>query len=127
MALDEQNSQKKQAEFWLEYSQQLSTSIRYNEALAAAERAVTLDDGSSEAHYVRGTCLAMLARYDEALRDFEQALVLDPSYVPAWDGKAWVLGILGRKVEALAAVNKALELDPDYLEAQRRKKRLEAM
>jgi tetratricopeptide (TPR) repeat protein len=69
----------------------------------------------------------MLARYNEALDDFEHALRLDTQYVPAWDGKAWVLGILGKKAEALAAVDMALSLDPDYFEAQRRKKRLEAL
>jgi tetratricopeptide (TPR) repeat protein len=123
----EQDNRKQQAQFWLEYSQQLSTAIRYIEALAAAERAVALDDASAEARYVRGTCLAMLAHYNKALEDFEHALTLDPLYVPAWDGKAWVLGILGKKAEALAAINRALELDPEYFEAQKRKKRLEAM
>ena len=69
----------------------------------------------------------MIAQYEAAATDFEQALMLDPQYVPAWDGKAWVLGILGRKDEALAAINRALELDPEYFEAQKRKKRIEAM
>jgi hypothetical protein len=48
------DSVKQQAEFWLNYSQQLSTAIRYVEALAAAERAVTLDDTSAEAWNVSG-------------------------------------------------------------------------
>src|SRR5215472_15718484 len=104
------NTQQKQAAFWLDYSQRLSTAIRYTEALKAAERAVQLDASNAEAWYVKGTCLAMLAEFEEALR-------LDARYVPAWDGKAWVLGILGLKVEALAAVDRALELDPEYLEA----------
>lgn len=127
MENDEQEKRIKQAVFWLDYSEQLSTAIRYTEALAAVERAVKLDPESARARYVRGTCLAMLAKYQEALADFEQALVLDASYVPAWDGKAWVLGILGNKDEALAAVNRALELDPEYFEANKRKKRLEAL
>ena len=125
--METQETRKQQAIFWLEYSQQLSTAIRYVEALAAAERAVTLDETNPEAWYVKGTCQAMLARYQEALTDFEHALSLDARYVPAWDGKAWVLGILGQKSEALAAINQALELDPDYFEAQKRKKRLEAL
>ncbi len=86
---------KKQSQFWLEYGQQLSASIRYTEALAAIERAVSLDEMNAEAWYAKGTCLAMLARYDEALQAFEHALLLDENYVPAWDGKAWALGILG--------------------------------
>lgn len=122
-----QEKRKQQATFWLEYSQQLSNAIRYTEALAAIERALTLDDANAEAWYVRGTCQAMLARYSEALADFEHALNLDKRYVPAWDGKAWVLGILGKKTAALAAINIALEIDPGYLEAIRRKKRLEIM
>jgi tetratricopeptide (TPR) repeat protein len=127
MATDEQETRKKQAAFWLEYSQQLSTAIRYVEAQAAAERAVALDGTNVEAWYVKGTCLAMLRRHEEALADFERALQLDAHYVPAWDGKAWVLGIMGRREEALAAVNRALELDPDYYQAQKRKERLEAI
>lgn len=124
---NQEDRQRQQAKFWLDYSQQLSNTIRYAEALAAAERAVKLDETRAEAHYVRGTCLAMLARYDEALLDFEGALRLDVDYVPAWDGKAWVLGIKGQKAEALAAIDKALELDPEYFEALKRKRRLEAM
>lgn len=84
---------KKQAQFWLEYGRQLSDSIRYTEALAAIERAVSLDEMHAEALYAKGTCLAMLARYDEALEAFERTLILDENYVPAWDGKAWALGI----------------------------------
>jgi tetratricopeptide (TPR) repeat protein len=118
---------KKQAAFWLEYSQQLSGAIRYVEALAAARRAVALDETSAEARYVKGTCLAMLAQHDEALDDFEHALKLDTLYVPAWDGKAWVLGILGKKEEALIAINRALEIEPEYFAAQRRKQRLQAL
>ena len=68
---------KLQAKFWLEYGQQLSDSIRYAEALAATERAVSLDETNVEAWYAKGTCLAMLARYDEALETFEHTLLLD--------------------------------------------------
>ncbi len=118
---------KKQARFWLEYSQQLSGTIRYAEALAAVERALVLDEMSKEAWYAKGTYVGMLGRYDEALEAFERALGLDEQYVAAWDGKAWVLGILGRKVEALAAVNRALELEPGYFDAEKRKRRLERL
>ncbi len=116
---------KRQAKFWLEYSQQLSAAIRYTEALAAVERALALDEMSKEACYAKGTYLGMLGRYAEALAAFERALELDEHYAAAWDGKAWVLGILGRKEEALAAVNRALELEPEYFDAVKRKRRLE--
>ncbi len=118
---------QQQARVWLEYSQQLSTAIRYSEALAAIERAIALDKTSAESWYVRGTCQAMLGQYEAALHDFEHALTLDAASVPAWDGKAWVLGILGRKAEALAAIDQALSLDPNYFEAIKRQERLQAM
>jgi tetratricopeptide (TPR) repeat protein len=127
MENNEHNMRQQQTRFWLDYSHQLATAIRYVEALAAVERALALDETNAEAHYVRGTCMAMLARYDEALTDFNATLQRDETYVPAWDGKAWVLGIMGKKEEALAAITRALELDPDYFEAVKRKKRLEAM
>ena len=120
-------NRRKEAQFWLEYGQQLSDSIRYSEALAAIERAVSLDEMNVEALYAKGTCLSMMARYNEALETFEHTLLLDEKFVPAWDGKAWALGILGRQAEALAAVNRALELDPEYFDAQKRKQRLEKM
>jgi tetratricopeptide (TPR) repeat protein len=127
MDTSESDLRKKQAHFWLQYSQQLSTAIRYTEALQAAERAVALDENSAEAWYVKGTCQGMLAQYNEALEAFEHALTLDATYVPAWDGKAWVLGILGDKSAAIEAINRALELDPEYFEAVKRKRRLEVM
>lgn len=123
--LDE--TRRQQARIWLEYSQQLSNTIRYTEALAACERSLALDDTNAETWYVRGTCRATLGQYEPALQDFEHALTLATTYVPAWDGKAWVLGILGHKTEALVAIERALALDPDYFEAIKRKKRLEAM
>ncbi|HEX6484536.1 MAG TPA: tetratricopeptide repeat protein [Ktedonobacteraceae bacterium] len=118
---------KNQARFWLEYSQQLSGTIRYAEALAAVERALALDETSKEAWYAKGTFLGMLGRYDEALEAFEHALELNEQYAAAWDGKAWVLGIQGKKEEALAAVNRALELEPEYFDAEKRKRRLQAL
>ena|SRR2546421_3066573 len=127
METNDSETRKKQAAFWLEYSQQLSTAIRYSEALAAAARAVQLDETNMEAWYVKGTCRAMLAQYELALADFEHALALNDNYVPAWDGKAWVLGILGDKAEAMKAIDRALELDPEYFDAVKRKKRLEVM
>lgn len=127
MSSSEHQTRLKQAAFWLDYSRQLSTAIRYVEALRAAEKAVALDGTNPEAWYMRGTCLAMLARYPEALADFEQALQLDERHAPAWDGKAWVLGILGEKTQALQAVERALEIDPDYFEAHKRRQRLLAL
>ncbi len=82
------DAKKMQAAFWLDYSHQLSTAIRYLEALRAVEQAIALDESNAEAWYVKGTCLAMLARYEEALQDFEHALQLERSLCASmgWQG-----------------------------------------
>lgn len=127
MDRETQRTHTPQAHFWLTYSHELSAAIRYQEALAAIERALALERESADIWYAQGTYLAMLARHAEALASFEQALALDASFVPAWDGKAWALSILGHRQEALVAVNRALELNPEYFAAVQRKKRLEAI
>ena len=44
----EEQQKKEQARFWLERSHQLSATIRYHEALAAVERAQSLDPANAE-------------------------------------------------------------------------------
>lgn len=73
MAANEQDVRKQQAAFWREYSQHLAASIRYTEALTAAERATTLDETNVEGWYVKGTCLGMLARY-QAITFYESSM-----------------------------------------------------
>ncbi|HEX3641517.1 MAG TPA: hypothetical protein VHV10_09520 [Ktedonobacteraceae bacterium] len=43
------DTKRKQAAFWLDYSQQLSTAIRYVEALMTDERGIALDETNTEA------------------------------------------------------------------------------
>jgi tetratricopeptide (TPR) repeat protein len=85
---------------------------RWQEALAADEHAIAIDDQQARVWYNKGTTLNNLQRYDEALAAFDRALALDPHRAETWFNKGNVLYSLKRYDEALAACDRALALDP---------------
>ena len=85
----------------------------YPKALAAAKKAVELDDTSAEAH----ASLAFVSfwySWDIATadREFKRAVSLNPNYVPAHHWYATCLLALGRVKESMAEIENARELDP---------------
>lgn len=86
----------------------------FPKALAAARKAIALDDSSAEAH----TALAMVTFYWNwdaagAEREFRRAIELDPSYVVAHHWYATFLMALGRFPEAVEQIDRARQLDPE--------------
>lgn len=82
-------------------------------ALAAAKKAVELDDSSAEAH----ASLAFVTFYWKwdmvaAEREFRRAIELNPNYVAAHHWYATSLILLGRLPEALQEIDRAQQLDP---------------
>lgn len=82
-------------------------------ALAAARKAVALDDSLSEAH----RALAFALFYGDwdvnaGFREYQRAIELDPKDVEAHDWYANSLQLAGRDAEAVAETEKARELDP---------------
>jgi Tfp pilus assembly protein PilF len=82
-------------------------------ALAAARKAVALDDSLSEAH----RALAFALFYGDwdvnaAFREYQRAIELDPKDVEAHDWYANSLQLVGRDAAAIAENEKARELDP---------------
>jgi Flp pilus assembly protein TadD len=85
----------------------------YPRAIAAAQRAISLDDSLAEAH----NSLAFAEFYwswdaKTAEREFQRALALDPKSVVAHHWYATFLMALGRSREALAEIESARDLDP---------------
>ena len=85
----------------------------YPRALAAAKKAVELDDSSAEAH----TSLAFATFYGSfdaagAEREFRRALALNPSDARAHHWYATSLFAEGRYAEALSQIEMAQQLDP---------------
>lgn len=85
----------------------------FPEAIAAAERALALDDSLAEAH----TSLAYARfyferRWDLAERGFQRAIDLNPGYPTAHQWYAFLLSALGRHREAVTRARQARDLDP---------------
>ena len=82
-------------------------------ALAAARKAVELDDGLAEAHSSLGTVKVWMDwDWLGAEAAFQRALALNPSYVQAHRYYACLLSHTGRHAEAAAKMDMARSLDP---------------
>jgi tetratricopeptide (TPR) repeat protein len=86
------------------------------QAIAAAERAVTVSPNDDSAYVVLGTILLSIGRPEEAIAKLQQALRLNPHY-PAYAGA--FLGaayrLTGRYAEALTTLKTALARGPNDL------------
>ncbi len=81
-------------------------------ALAAAQKAVELDDILAEAHTSLGRALASDLQLSAAISEFKRAVELNPSYATArqWFGEC--LQSQGHVKDALAELKRAQEVDP---------------
>ena len=102
------------AYLWAGYNEGFLTATAARpKAKAAAEKAVELDDRSSEAH----SSLAVFKLFYEfdwagCELEFKQAIALNPNYSFAHDQFALALSFQGRFEEATAEAARAMELDP---------------
>jgi tetratricopeptide (TPR) repeat protein len=91
----------------------MPASEAYPRAIAAAQRAIALDDSLADAH----NSLAFADFYwawdvPAAEREFQRAIALDPNSVVAHHWYATFLMVLGRSGDALSEIEKARQLDP---------------
>jgi DNA-binding winged helix-turn-helix (wHTH) protein/Tfp pilus assembly protein PilF len=95
-----------------EYST-MKSSEAYPRALAAARKAVELDDNSSQAH-ASLAYVSFWGMWDAATadREFRRAIELDPNNANAHHWYSPVLGTMGRYPEALTEIERAQALDP---------------
>lgn len=83
------------------------------QAIAAAERALELDESLAEAHTSLAYARFIYERqWGEAERGFRRALELFPGYATAHQWYAFLLAARGRHGEAIAQARQARELDP---------------
>lgn len=82
-------------------------------ARAAAERAVALDAGLTEGHFVLGQIhMDHDKDFAAAQREYDRAMQLDTKSARLWHHFAMLQGHLGRIDEAFAAIRRARELEP---------------
>jgi tetratricopeptide (TPR) repeat protein len=85
----------------------------YPKALAAAARALELDETLAEAHTSLGALhIDHEWKFAEGEKELRRAIDLNPNYATAHHWYAQFLSSMGRHDEALARIRKAEELDP---------------
>jgi tetratricopeptide (TPR) repeat protein len=82
------------------------------QALAAAQRVITLSDSFHAGHQVLGTVYLWQKQYEPAIAEMERAIALDPNMANGYAGLAETLSRVGRSEEALQMVEQALHLKP---------------
>ena len=103
-------------EAWQGKGTVLSQMGRNNEALAAQEKAIELNESDVEAWMGKAMALSKLGRNEEAVQSFDRIIELYPSedqrifdYPYIWYSKGRILEKLGRDEEAAQAYNKSIE------------------
>ena len=96
--------------------------FRYDEALRAIDRALSLSSNLFSVRFAAGMVLSVVGEGDEAIIHFERAMRLSPldpgmSALIAGTGAAHVA--CGRYEDALAAARHAIQIDPNYTGAHR--------
>jgi Flp pilus assembly protein TadD len=105
--------QSNNSEYWFLQGNELSNSQRYEEAIAAYNRAVQIQPNFPDAWNNGGLALANLQRYEEAIAAYNQAIQTQPNYHLAWENRGDVLFKLQRYEEAMASYEQAIQLKSD--------------
>ncbi len=100
------------AEFAANHAGALAEAGRWDEALAAAERAVVDGSGFAPAHHNLAVVLGHFKRREESLAASVRACEIDPAYFDACLLGAETLRTLDRPAEAAAAAEVAADLRP---------------
>jgi tetratricopeptide (TPR) repeat protein len=93
---------------------------QYQAAIAAFDRALSLEPQNCQTWNYRGNALGALQRQAEALTCYDRAVALHPTYHQAWFNRGLLLAEMGAQGSALAAYDRAIALYPDplYLHAR---------
>ncbi len=86
-------------------------------AIAAAEKALAIDDTLADAHAAIGSASQDLWGWERTEREFKRALEINPNQVIAHQWYGLYLSEIGRSEEAIAHFKRAVELDPLNLTA----------
>jgi adenylate cyclase len=97
---------------WL--SQQSPAAQTLEEALAAVQRALAINDSFPWHHIFLGYVYLYQQQYEQALTEMERAVALGPTEAMSYAALAEVLSCVGRSEEALEAAAQALRLKPQF-------------
>lgn len=90
---------------------------RYEDAIAAYDRALQIQPDLADTWNNRGVVLTRMQRYPEAIASYEQATTIRPNYPDAWNNRGVVLLELQKYPEAIGCYEQAIQAKPDYADA----------
>ena len=96
----------------LAYNAYLPPNDAFPHAMAAAKRAVDLDDGLAEAHASMGLVSLMMWNWERADQELRRAIELNSNLSDAHEYRSWYLAALGRLPEAVSEGQLSQDLDP---------------
>lgn len=106
-------------EYWYNKGVDLANEGKYEEALAATDHALALNESFPRAHAMRSGLLVMAGRYEEAITEADRALAKSDNMTvtsfSAWANKGDALRHLGRMEEARIAFGMAQKFDPSFI------------
>jgi len=83
-----------------------------DEGMAAAKKALTLDDKDPVAYFAAGRIYMMRGQHDDSIAALETAIDINPSFAQAYHGLGMTLTLAGRLEEAKAALVQSERLSP---------------
>lgn len=104
------------AQAWSQQTHALVGLGRFEEAVAAANRAVSVRPDYPEAWNNRSVALFYLRKYPEAIDSTEEALRLDGNNIQAWSNRGKFLRVAGDYKAALLAYEQAVKVAPNNAE-----------
>jgi tetratricopeptide (TPR) repeat protein/V8-like Glu-specific endopeptidase len=105
------------ASLWRYKGLALSKLNRYDEAVAAFEKVLEVNETDFVALDLKGFAQMELGDNEAALVSFERAIELKPEYIFAWIHKGDALAKLDRLPAAVAAYEQVLKIQPNYYNA----------
>jgi tetratricopeptide (TPR) repeat protein len=112
---------------WFYKAYALSQLARYDEAIAAYDKILELDEYDIDALVHKAYALSQLARYEEEVMCYNKVLKLYPNHVHAWYKRA-SSNIKQKNVEnGLASLKKAIKIDKKYIEIAKQDKDFESL
>jgi serine/threonine protein kinase len=104
---------QKTKEQWLKEGDAHYDAERYEEAIAAYDRALELDPTYST-YNKRGSAYSKFQQYVRAIKDFTRALELHPTYAEAYNNRGVAYECLQQNQRAIEDFDRSLDLDPTY-------------
>jgi serine/threonine protein kinase/Flp pilus assembly protein TadD len=90
---------------------------RIDEAAAAFQQAIALDEDYATAHHYRGLALLTQGHLDPAIKAYRRAIELNPNWADTPYELGNALTSKGQVAEAVSAYRQAIEVGPDHAEA----------